>query len=639
MDNSYRDLFFGESQEYLKDINKALVVLENDQHDLEAINSIFRFMHTLKGMAATMGYKDIAEFAHRLEDVFDTFRLKKSELSSEKMDVIFESIDAFTTLVEDSRDERESAVDIAHHMERLAGMISKEGEPEKVKAVKPQDIKLDYAALKKYADAGKNIIRIEVFLSEECPMKGVRTFLVISRAKNFGELIRTFPSEEVLKDEDFGNSFNIILATVETQKLIEQELARILEVEKIVVHRVDVASLKKLERKETKSASYIKKIQSMRIPVERLDKIMNIMGELAITKSRLVQTVQSKDYPALEETVYLVERLVSSLQDEALKMRLLPISYILDNFPRIVRDLARKEGKNIDLEIVGSEIELDRVVIDEIGDPIVHLIRNAIDHGIESPEQRAKAGKAARGKIVIKVSRERGHINIEISDNGGGIDADKVLKKAVEKGLMTPEEIARFDHSQILNVLVMPGFSTKGEVSDISGRGVGLDAVKNKLDALGGRLELFNTKGQGSKFILTLPLTLAIIKAMLVKIGDQIFAIPLMSIRETVKVHAHEVKFIKDIEVVRLREEIIPILRLDKEFHIKTGQPLSDELSLVIVEGRVTSIGLMVDKVIGEQDIVVKPLGSLVKKIKGVAGATILGDGKVALILDIVNIR
>lgn len=640
MDNNYRDLFFGESQEYLKEINKALVALEKDPHDLESINSIFRLTHTLKGMAATMGYKDIAEFAHRLEDVFDTFRLGKAELTAEKMDVIFESIDGFTTLVEDSREERVTAVDVAGFILRLDAMLPKGAQDQTVrKAHRPREIKLDREELARYATDGRQVYRIEAILSDECPMKGVRTFLIISRARNFGEVVRTFPAEETLKDEDFGNSFDIIIATKEDGELIKKELAKILEVEKIIVEKIDFQDIRNLETKEKKNIKYIKKIQSMRIPVERLDKLMNVMGELAITKSRLVQTVQSRDYPSMEETVYLIERLVSSLQDEALKMRLLPISFILDNFPRIVRDLARKEGKNVDLNIYGSEIELDRVVIDEIGDPLVHLIRNSIDHGIEKDEDRVAAGKNPRGRIEIRVSRERGHINIEISDDGGGVDCEKVLKRAVEKGLLTLEEASRIEPGQILDVLIMPGFSTKEAVSDISGRGVGLDAVKNRVDSLGGRLELKTEKGKGSKFILTLPLTLAIIKAMLVRIGDQIFAIPLMSIRETFKINEGEIKLIKDIEVVRLRDEIIPILRLDKEFDITLHDDGSKELSLVIVEGRARSIGLVVDHIVGEQDIVVKPLGALVKKIKGVAGATILGDGRVALILDIVNIR
>lgn len=635
MDKSYHDLFFGESQEYIKEINKALVILEKDPGNLESINSIFRLMHTLKGMAATMGYKTIADFAHRLEDVFDTFRLSKARLASENMDIIFESIDAFTNLLDQVRDGKSITIDVSSYLEKLNVLIPQKASKEKVKHPKSPEIKLEYEFLKKFTEHGEHIIRIEVFLSEECPMKGVRSLLIVSRAKNFGIVIGTFPPEDALKEEDFEDSFSILFATGQNDQFIQQEMLKLLEVKRVVIHPIDPTSVEK----KSFASAYIKKIQSMRIPVERLDKIMNIMGELSITKSRLVQTVQSKDYNNLEETVFLVERLVSSLQDEALKMRLLPISFILDNFPRIVRDLARKEGKTVDLEIIGSEIELDRVVLDEIGDSLVHLIRNSIDHGIETPEERGAAGKNPRGKILIKVSREKGHIIIEVSDDGKGVDFKEVMQKAIERKLLTREEAACIDSSQMVNILAMPGFSTKQIVTDVSGRGVGLDAVKNKVDALGGRIDLFSEKGKGSTFVLFLPLTLAIIKAMLVKMGEQTFAIPLMSIRETVKIKGAEVKLIKDLEVVRLREEIIPILRLDREFNICSQKDSDGEISLVIVEGRARAIGLVVDMVLGEQDIVVKPLGSLVKRIKGIAGATILGDGRVALILDIVNIR
>lgn len=375
----------------------------------------------------------------------------------------------------------------------------------------------------------------------------------------------------------------------------------------------------------------------MRIPVERLDKIMNLMGELSIAKSRLVQTVQTKNFSALEETTYLIERLVSSLQDETLKMRLLSISYILGHFPRIVRDLSRKENKEVDLEIEGGEIELDRIVLDEISDPLIHLVRNAIDHGIELPQERIKIGKPPRGKISIKVIRERGHVVIEVSDDGRGIDFSKVAKIAVEKGIISPQDINSLDSHQILDILTSSGFSTSDKVTEVSGRGVGLDVVRNKLDALGGKLDLETHLGKGTKFILTLPLTLAIIKAMLVFLGGQIYAIPLMNIRETLKIKEEEVKIIKDIEVIRVREEIIPLIRLDREFGIKSWR--EDKIfSVVIVEGRAKSMGLVVDEVIGEQDIVVKPLGSFIKRVKGIAGATILGDGRIALILDVVNI-
>ena len=376
----------------------------------------------------------------------------------------------------------------------------------------------------------------------------------------------------------------------------------------------------------------------MRIPVERLDKIMNFMGELSIAKSRLMQTVQSGDLASIEETSFIIDRLVSALQDETLQMRLLPISYILDAFPRIVRDFTRKSNKDVDLRIIGSEIELDRVILDEIGDPIMHIVRNAIDHGIEDIDERRKSGKNPKAKLLIKVSRQKGHVIIEISDDGRGIDFEELRRKAIEKGMVAENELFNIDEKAALDIMATPGFSTSKEITDISGRGVGLDVVRTKLDALGGRIDLETEIGKGTRFFLTLPLTLAIIKAMLVSVDNEIFAVPLMNIRESVKIDADTVKTIQNREVIKVRNEIIPLIRLDKEIcaHYKKEYP--SRLSVVVVEGRIKSLGLLVDKIAGEQDIVVKPLGSMIRKVKGIAGATILGDGKVALILDVANI-
>jgi two-component system, chemotaxis family, sensor kinase CheA len=325
-----------------------------------------------------------------------------------------------------------------------------------------------------------------------------------------------------------------------------------------------------------------------------------------------------------------------------MQTRLLPVAYILDAFPRVVRDVARKQSKEVDLEILGSEIELDRVVLDEISDPLLHLVRNSIDHGLETPEERVKKKKSPRGKVTIQVSRQKGQIFIEVGDDGQGVDFQAVKKVALAKGLITEEETKDLDEKRVLDLIALPGFSTSAKITDISGRGVGLDVVKSKIEALGGRVEFETEKDVGSKFILTLPLTLAIIKAMLVKVQEEIYAVPLMNIRETIKISKKELKFLQNFEVIKVREEVIPIIRLDKILGVassKLKQEDSDgRLSLVIVEYGKRAMGLVVSQVLGEQDIAVKPLGALVKRTKGIAGATILGDGRVALILDIMSL-
>jgi len=642
MDKSYWELFFGESEEYISQINQFLVKLEKDPHDVEAINEIFRLMHTLKGMAATMGFGELSEFAHKIEDVFDLLRSGKREVTPKIMDVIFSSIDAFQLMLAQLREKKPSTVEVSDYVKELEEAVSlrsKREAKEEKSASTPSVITFtpeESAEVVKKRKEGYEIVKLDVFLVSDCPMKEARAFLVLIRVEQMGVIIKSIPSQEELKKGEFDLSFTIIIATKEDKKVIEEELGRVLEVERVVIEPLREDFIKGNSPKT--QITYLKRIQSMRIPVERLDKIMNFMGELSIAKSRLLQTLQSKDFASLEETAFIIDRLVSSLQDETLQMRLLPISYILDAFPRVVRDLVRRSNKDVDLKMIGSEIELDRVVLDEIGDPLMHLVRNAVDHGIEDIETRKRLGKPPKGKLTIKVSREKGHVIIEISDDGRGIDFEAIRRKAIEKGLFTEPELVNLDAKQALDIMSMPGFSTSEEITDISGRGVGLDVVKTKLDALGGRIDLETEAGKGTKFILTLPLTLAIIKAMLVKIGSEVFAIPIMNIRESVKAEANLIKTIQNREVITVRDEIIPLLRLDKELGVNYEMKDLNRLSVVIVEGRAKSLGLLVDLILGEQDIVVKPLGSMVRKVKGIAGATILGDGRVALILDVVNI-
>jgi len=643
MDKSYRELFFGESQEYLKEINSALVNLEKNPADIEAITLIFRLTHTLKGMAATMGFTDVAEFAHRLEDFFDTVRSGKAYLSPQTMDIVFDSIDAFATLIGDLKEERTSSVDVGFYLRRIAGIIPVTAETHPVAAPfsfgeEPPQQEL----MKKISGREKDLFRLTVGLVKDCPLKNARVFLILNALKARAEVFKLVPQDAASREDSFEQTFEVFaLATLTERERIVAEISRMMEVEKVTAGQADVAALENSAKSaQARSAvGLIKKISSIRVPTERLDKIMNIMGELSIAKSRFVQTIQSKEYDTLEETSYILERLVSSLQDEALKLRLLPIAYILDNFPRLVRDMARKENKQVELKLDGSEIEIDRVILDEIGDSLMHLVRNAVDHGIESVQERVAAGKPEEGAISIKVSREKGHIVIEVSDDGKGLDYKDVMAQAVTRGFIDQEEARGYDPASVLDILAMPGFSTKQAVTELSGRGVGLDVVRSKMDALGGRLDMSTYPGRGTTFTLTLPLTLAIIKAMLISMGEQIYTIPIMNIRETVKIKESSIKMVKDLEVMQLRGEVIPILRLDKELGLARQRPKDEEVSVVVVEGRDRNMGILVDKVIGEQDIVVKPLSAYVKKVKGIAGATILGNGNVALILDVINLH
>ncbi|MFH1772617.1 MAG: chemotaxis protein CheA [Candidatus Omnitrophota bacterium] len=637
MSQNYKDLFFEESQEYLKAINQALVKLEKDPADTESINIIFRLMHTFKGMAATMGYQGLSDLSHSLEDVFSKLRSGDFIITDEIMDLIFESVDVFIALIDDFKENRQASTDITLFVGKLNSIAkSEKSNSGAVRSDKEsKDYVFDVRRVRQLISEGKKVFNIEVVLVENCQMKAVRAFLVIERAKKLGEILKSPLTEQKLKDESFDINFEFIMTTDKDAVELRSDLMKITDVFDVTVKLFEEASFGEFAKKDKASPSQLKKIYSMRITAERLDIIMNIIGELSMAKGRFMQIAQTKNYSALEETAYINDRLVSSLQEKVLELRLIPISYIVDNFPRIVRDLSKKTGKKIDLAIYGSEIELDRVILEDIGDPLVHIVRNAVDHGIEMPDERARLGKPIEGTISIKISREKGHIVIEISDDGKGIDFTKIIRAAASKGLIPSEEASNVDVRKVLDVLSLPGFSTKETTDTISGRGVGMDAVRSKLDAIGGSVDLESQLGKGTKFILTLPLTIAIIKAMLISVGGEIYIIPLMNVKETVKVLEKDIKFVKDIEVIRRRDEIIPVIRLAKELSLKPKRNSSDEISIVIIEGRRKELfGFIVDKVIGDQDVVVKPLTSFVKKVKGVTGATILGDGRVALILD-----
>lgn len=679
MQDSYKEIFLSESQEYIDNINGCLVKLEENPRDLNSLNEIFRCTHTLKGMSATMGYDKIAQISHQMEDLLDELRGQKKMVTSNIIDTLFAGVDLLEQLLQEVKLNQESKIDISPCTEALKNLLREDAPPELSAVAGPpaKDItdlsgeaelnQTESLKFKEAKDKGFNVFKILVTLSENCPMKEARAFLITTSLKRQGEIITTSPSFETLKEGKFDRSFLIILSTKDAAESIQRELMGISEVDNVRVGpaeaKLQTAPVGEPARPQETApslpagsagpgsntaqaeqpSSYLKKIQSIRIPVQRLDKIMNFMGELAISKIRLVQVVQSLKIQELEEISFTLDHLTSALQDEIMQTRLLPVAYILDNFTRVVRDLARRKNKEIDLEISGSEIELDRVVLDEIGDPLIHLLRNSIDHGLEPPQDRKAKGKNPKGKISIKVARQKGHISIEVCDDGRGVDFAAVGRKAVEKGLIPEQEISGLDEKRVLEILTMPGFSTAKEITDTSGRGVGLDVVKVKIESLGGRLDFETKIGQGTKFLLTLPLTLAIIKAMLVRVRREILAVPLMNIRETIKVRKEEIKMVQHFEVVNVRDEVIPIVRMEKELNITAGEAdtagPNETIPLVIIEYEKKALAILVNQIIGEQDIVVKPLPSFVKKTKGIAGATILGDGRVALILDIMSLK
>jgi len=473
MQDSYRELFLSESQEYITNINNCLVKLEEDPSDKNSINEIFRCVHTLKGMSATMGFDKLSTLAHEMEDLLDELRNQRRKMTSETVDLLFQSVDVLAQLFEEIKANKESTIDIEPVLNNLKDFLSPTSEMvnlSRAQPAKPATAKASFSAeelahIMEFKKRFANIFNIHIILVRDCAMKEARAFLILTNLRRMGEIVVSHPDELALKQGAFELDFEVTLATNEQQQLLQQELNTLSDIEHITITPVEVES--KAEKgvqtateqpgypkpSGVAAPAYIKKIQNMRIPVERLDKIMNLMGELAIAKIRLLQIVQAYKIEPLEEVSFGLDRLISALQDEVMQTRLLPVAYILDAFPRVVRDVARKQGKDVELLITGGDIELDRIVLDEISDPLLHLVRNAVDHGIENPEARVKANKPPKGKLFISVSRQKGQICIEVGDDGKGVDIEAVKRTALERGLISEAEVASLMIRRYLTLL------------------------------------------------------------------------------------------------------------------------------------------------------------------------------------------
>ncbi len=658
--DQYRALFLAESEEHIQQINNAILELEKNPADTDVLNNIFRSAHTLKGMSATMGFDSLARMTHKMEDVLDRLRGQPSGVTTAVVDQLFECLDLLEALLEEIKSGQSRRIDVEPMISRLealggsAANGSHEDQPDRTRPLRLDEVERDNleASLR---ESGLRAFLVEVVLAADCPLKTVRVFMIFNNLGRMGEVVKCEPSLDELEAGKFENEFSLLLQSSHPAEEIRQELKKILEVERIRVE--EIADLSRLAEKPAVRAAAaavpgkedsekkigIKKIQSIRISTERVDKLMNIVGELAIAKIRLLQLTHSNRDSMLSEILVNIDRLTGELQDEVMKARLVPIAHVFDRFPRMVRDLARSEKKQINLEIAGGDIELDRTVLDEVAEPLVHLLRNCIDHGIELPDERKTAGKDPVGLLRLNARRERTFVLVRVEDDGRGIDPAVLRRAALEKRFMGEEELSKMTDREVLQIITLPGFSSVSQITDTSGRGVGMDVVKMKIESLGGSLEFSSVLGQGSWFELKLPLTVAIIRAMLVKVGSEIYAIPIANIAETVKVSLAKIKKVEKQEVITLRNEVLPLIRMrrllnSREEETETPEEKLKDISVVVVEIGGKKAGLIVDLVRGQQEVVIKPIGSLLKGIKGFAGATILGDGQVALILDVATL-
>ncbi|MBA1333877.1 MAG: Signal transduction histidine kinase CheA [Firmicutes bacterium] len=648
--NQFMEIFLEESSEHLESLNNSLLELEKTPGDRKLVDEIFRVSHTLKGMAGTMGFNKMAELTHEMENMLDGIRRSNLTVDTAVIDLLFECLDGLQVYVNSIANEGiEGGLDTTALVNRIKKMLNRKEDSEPTeKNCETEKLKLnshELTVLEKALEQGISGYQIEVKIDPGCMLKAARAFILFNTLEKYGEVIKSEPSVEDIEDEKFKDTIRVVIISKYDSERIAKDVMGISEILDVAIQRIDYETenrenagedIKNNDENDYKASAVKKNItgKTVRVDIDRLDNLMNLVSELIIIKTRLEENGSIKENANTNEALEYLERITTNLHDAVMKVRMVPIERVFNRFPRMVRDLSKELGKEINLFMYGEETEVDRTVIDEIGDPLIHLMRNAIDHGIEQAGERVKLQKAKEGKVVLRAYHDGNTVVIEVEDDGKGIDVEGVLRKAVDNGLYTEQQLEKFSSEDIIQLIFEPGFSTAKTISDLSGRGVGLDVVKTKIESLGGLVEVDSKKGIGSKFVIRLPLTLAIIQALLIGLGNENYAIPLNSIKEIVTIKESSVKSVQNKEVVLLRGELLPLVRLDKELGAERETENQQEMTVVVVRKGEKLAGIVVDRLIGQQEIVIKSLGKYLSGIRCIAGATILGDGRVSLILD-----
>ena len=666
--SQYLDVFLGESREHLASLNQRLLELEKDAHNVAALNEIFRAAHTLKGMSSTMGFYDLADLTHHMEDVLTDLKEGVLKVDPVVVDTVFQCFDRIQLIIDKIENEGSGEMDNSDLIAILSGI--KTGDYESAALSEPRYdgkaeaelwegsgqepglfTEYDLTVLKEAVGANYHVLDIHISIEPDCLMKSVRAFMVFKAVEEDGEVIKSIPSAQDLEDGKFNGGFRVIIISRGGSEEIQHRLEKISEVIIERISEIDVNSLVVSQPDESgRLDTYIaqaednedhkrthKVKQTVRVDIERLDNLMNLVGELVMHKGRLEQIGASQKIAELNETLEQLDRVTTDLQSVVMKVRMVPIEQVFNRFPRMVRDLAKDLNKEVEFVIEGKETELDRTVIDEVGDPLIHLLRNAIDHGLETAEERLRQGKPRQGTVLLRARHEGNNVYIEVEDDGAGIDSKRVTARAVEKGLISPKEAELLTPEEAVDLLFQSGFSTAENITDISGRGVGLDVVKSKIEALNGEIFVDTKVGKGTKFRIKLPLTLAIIQALLVAIRNETYAVPLSSVDETTMIKSSDIKMVQDQEVIIMRGNVLPLYRLASLLDVP-GETNKEEMYVVVVRKAEKQVGLVVDALIGQQEIVIKSLGKLLAGIPGIAGAIVSGDGNVRLILDIATL-
>ena len=691
--SQYLEIFIDESAEHLQTLSDCIMMLEKEPDNKDTINEVFRAAHSLKGMAGTMGFKRMQHLTHDMENVFQEVRSDKIPVDSPMIDLLFKCLDAIDGYLENikatsdegtedneiiikelndfiAKANGEAAAETPAANAAAASESTSDAETGKENAGF-EKFELNNSELKAVTtakDSGLHIYGVKVTVDQECLLKAARAFLVFKAVEEIGEILVYRPSSQDIEDEKFELDFSFYVGSQESLDKILAAAKKVSEITDAVGEEITDFSTQDEEPKkeetapaeatpsapaqpaakapEKKSSTPAKKApvgkpatnRTVRVDIEKLDALMNQVSELIIAKNSLVSISSTEsgsfNNQGFHEQIEYLERITTNLHESVMKVRMVPIESVVNKFPRMIRDLSRTLNKKMELVMTGEDTELDRTVVDQIGDPLQHLLRNSADHGLEDTELRIQRGKPEVGNIFLNAYQEGNNVIIQVGDDGNGIDTEAVKEKAIERGIITPEQADAMTQKEIINLLFMPSFSMAKKITDISGRGVGLDVVKSNIEQLGGDVEVQTKLGEGTTFTVRLPLTLAIIQALMVEVRDEKYAIALGSIANIENIPVTDIKYVEAKEVIHLRGNVIPLVRLDKILDLDPLENGPENLTVVIVKRGDSQVGLVVDKLIGQQEIVIKSLGKYINGNKLISGATILGDGEVALILD-----
>jgi two-component system chemotaxis sensor kinase CheA len=640
--SQYAELFLAESREHVSACNHLLLDWERTPTSAEPVGGIFRAVHTVKGMAATMGYARVADLAHRMENLLDRLRKTRGAPGGDLLQLLFRATDLLERAIGLAVQGRERDIDVASLGAELDAAAKRAGAPavgwravrQRAKAgaagAAPQP-----APVESGSGAGGGGRLVSIALRAEAQLKGGRALLVLRRAQALGPVSHLSPPEQAFGAEDFDGHFTFRLDTTSAGSEIERVLAGAGDVERVTVAESDEGALARAEAAGGvggAAGGTAERSRHIRVDLRRLDALMDLIGELVTARGRLNQLAAERRDPAVDDVAIQVSRLTGELQSEIIQARMTPVWQVFDRYPRLVRDLAKQLNKQVSLRVEGKEIELDRTILDELGDPLVHLLRNAVDHGIEMPAERRRRGKPAEGEIVLGAVRERASVAISIADDGRGLDRRRILEQAKKESLVDAS-IDTLSDDQLLRVIARPGFSTTDAVTSVSGRGVGLDVAMSKIRALGGTIEVQSEAGRGTTFVLRLPVTLAIVRALIADVGGERYALPLTYVSETVEFGAVPSTTVEGREAMVLRDRVVPLIHLRELLRTGGGTP-SARRPVVVLQMGERRTGVVVDGMLGQQEIVVKGFDAPQGMLPVFSGATIMGDGVPALILD-----